>query len=58
MISLDNNYWYHSARTTAFKLPAGSVTQSSFRTDVQQANALFESHSAWQVPPTLTCSMP
>jgi hypothetical protein len=58
MILLDNNRWYHSGRTTAFKLPQGSVTYPAFRSDVQQSNSLFEVHSAWQAPPALSCTMP
>jgi pectate lyase len=57
MISFDYNTWYHSARTTAFKLPQGSVTFTTFRSDVQLANSAFESHSAWGVP-TVSCTMP
>jgi hypothetical protein len=57
MISLDYNTWYHSARTTAFKLPQGSSTFTTFRTDAQRANSAFESHSAWRVP-TVSCTLP
>jgi hypothetical protein len=58
MIALDYNTWYHSGRTTAFKLPQGSVAFSTFRSDVQLASSQFEVHSPWTVPPTLSCTLP
>ena len=55
---MDNNRWYHSNKTNAFMLPQGAVTFSAFRTDLQKANSSFEVHSAWQTPPTLSCTLP
>jgi hypothetical protein len=51
----NNNTWFHSGRTNAFRLPQGSVAHSSFRGDLQTADPAHESASTWSVPQG-TCS--
>jgi hypothetical protein len=58
MTVMDNNRWYHSARANAFWLPQGKIGYPGFQSDLQLANSLFESHSVWQTPPTLSCTLP
>ena len=57
-VKFDNNRWYHSGRSTAFRLPQGNVSYPAFQTDVQQADAMHELNSRWEPPPTLSCTLP
>jgi hypothetical protein len=58
MVQVDNNRWSHSARTTAFRMPQGSVTYPAFVTDLQLSKPLSELNSSWQTTPALSCTMP
>jgi hypothetical protein len=58
MVFIDNNRWHHSGRTSAFRLPPGATTHPGFTIDLQQVNAAHERNSRWEVPPTLSCTLP
>jgi Right handed beta helix region len=55
---IDNNIWYHTGRTTAFKLPQGSAAYTAFQGDLRLANPEWEAQGAWRDPGPLSCTMP
>jgi hypothetical protein len=56
-VKFDSNKWYHSNRTTSFKLPEGSVDYSGFVNNLKITNAVFEMNSNWQST-ALSCTAP
>ena len=56
-VKFDSNKWYHSNRTTSFKLPEGSVAYSGFVNNLKITNAVFEMNSSWQST-ALSCTAP
>jgi hypothetical protein len=57
-VRFDNNRWYHSGRTNPFTLPGGAVTYPGFVSNLVQSNSSYELNSRWEVPPTLSCTLP
>jgi hypothetical protein len=54
---MDSNRWYHKDQAAAFMLPGGAVGYSTFKSDLQRSNTMFEANSSWQAV-SLSCTMP
>jgi hypothetical protein len=56
MTAFDNNNWYHSGRTTAYRLPQGNTDYPTFRTDIRTTLSTAETNSHWTTTTLPTCN--